>query len=86
MNPRATIFLLALTLLAVGGILYLRHAVTPTREAAENLRYAAVFDAEAIREIDLTRGGGKISLRKEAGGWRVTHPVEDRASPEAVDR
>ncbi|MFM8657155.1 MAG: hypothetical protein ACKOD5_08490 [Chthoniobacterales bacterium] len=55
MNPRATIFLLVLTLLAVGGLFYLRHAVAPTREAAENKRYAAVFDAESVNEIDITR-------------------------------
>ena len=86
MNPRATIFLLVLTLLAVGGLFYLRHAVAPTREAAENKRYAAVFDAESVNEIDITRTEGKISLRKEAGQWRLVAPVEDRASPEAVDR
>lgn len=86
MNPRATIFLLVLTLFAVGAVLYLRISVTPTREAAENMRYAAVFDAEAIDEIDITRADGKISLRKEAGLWRMTAPVEDRASPEVVDR
>lgn len=86
MNPRATLFLLLITLLAVGGLFYLRHAVAPTREAAENKRYAAVFDAESVNEIDITRTGGKISLRKEAGQWRLVAPVEDRASPEAVDR
>lgn len=86
MNPRATLILLALTLLAVGGIFYLRQSVLPTREAAENKRYAAVFDPETIDEVDITRGSGKVSLRKEAGGWRITEPVADRASPEAVDR
>ncbi|MFM8809161.1 MAG: hypothetical protein ACKOJB_09735, partial [Chthoniobacterales bacterium] len=86
MNPRATLFLLLVTLLAVGGLFYLRHAVAPTREAAENKRYAAVFDAESVNEIDITRTEGKISLRKEAGQWRLVAPVEDRASPEAVDR
>lgn len=86
MNPRATLFLLLITLLAVGGLFYLRHAVAPTREAVENKRYAAVFDAESVNEIDITRTVGKISLRKEAGQWRLVAPVEDRASPEAVDR
>ena len=86
MNPRATLFLLLLTLLAVGVIFYLRQSVPSTREAAENKRYAAIFDAEAVDEIDIARTGGKISLRKEAGMWRLTAPVEDRASPEAVDR
>jgi len=85
-NPRATIFLLALTLLAVAGIIYLRQSVMPTREASENRRYAAVFDPEAVEAIDIKRNEEKISLRKEAGGWRITEPVEDRASPEAVDR
>jgi len=85
-NPRATLFLLLITLLAVGGLFYLRNAVAPTREAAENKRYAVVFDAESVNEIDITRTEGKISLRKEAGQWRLVAPVEDRASPEAVDR
>ena len=86
MNPRATIFLLAFTILAVGGIFYLRHTVAPTREATENLRYAAVFDPETVSEIGIARGNDKVVLRKETGGWRITEPVEDRASPEAVDR
>jgi len=85
-NPRATLILLLLTLLVVGTIFYLRQSVQPTREAAENKRYAAVFDAEMVNEIDVTRAEGKISLRKEAGMWRLTAPVEDRASPEAVER
>jgi len=85
-NPRATIFLLVLALLAAGAVFYLHKTVPPTREAAENARYAAVFDAEAIDEIDVTRADGKVSLRREAGGWRLVTPVEDRASPEAVDR
>lgn len=86
MNSRATLFLLLITLVAVGGLFYLRYSVAPTREAAENRRYAAVFDADSVDEIDITRAAGKISLRKEAGQWRLTAPVEDRASPEAVDR
>lgn len=86
MNSRATVFLLVLTLLAVGGIFYLRQAVLPTREAEANRRYAAVFDPESVEEIDITRADGKISLRKEAGGWKITAPIADRASPEAVDR
>ena len=86
MNPRATILLLLATLLVLGVVFYLRQSVLPTRESEENRRYAAVFDAEAVDEIDLTRADGQISLRKEAGGWRLTAPVEDRASPEAVDR
>jgi hypothetical protein len=85
-NPRATVILLLLTLLVVGGLIYLRQSVAPTREAAENKRYAAVFDAEAVDEIDITRAEGKVRLRKEAGQWRIVAPVEDRASPEAVDR
>ena len=86
MNPRATIFILVLTILAVGAIFYLRHTVAPTREATENLRYAAAFDPGGVAEIFLTRGKEKIVLRKETGGWRITEPIEDRASPEAVDR
>lgn len=86
MNPRATIFLLLLTVAAVAAVFWVRHSVRPTRESEENGRYAAVFDAEAVREIDITRPEGKISLRKETGAWRLHEPVEDRASPEAVER
>jgi len=86
MNSRATLVLLALTILAVGGVFYLRQSVLPTRESAENQRYAAVFDPEEVDEIDIMRGSGKLALRKETGGWRLTEPNEDRASPEAVDR
>jgi len=85
-NPRATIILLLVTLLAVAAVFYLRRAVPPTREAEENMRYAAVFDADGIDAIDITRAEGNISLRKETGMWRLTAPLEDRASPEAVDR
>lgn len=86
MNPRATAVLLVLTLLVLGGLFYLRQNFAPTREAAENRRYAAVFDAEEVREIDIKRGDETISLRRESAGWRLASPVEDRASPEAVDR
>lgn len=86
MNPRATLLLLALTLTVVGALFFLRRTVTPTREATENRRYAAVFEPEDIREIDIIRGQEIVSLRREPAGWRLTAPVEDRASPEVVDR
>jgi len=85
-NPRATLVLLVFTLLVVGGLIYLRTAVTPTREAAETRRYAAVFEPGEVAEIDLIRGNETISLRRTNGGWRVTAPVEDRADPDVVDR
>ena len=86
MSPRATIVLLAFTLLAVGTLYFLRRNIEPTREAGENRRYAAVFDPEEIREIDIKRGDETVSLRRESAGWRIVAPAEDRASPEAVDR
>ena len=86
MNPRATIALFLATLLAVGGLVYLRTAVDPTRTAAEKRRYAAVFEPGEITEIGLVRGNETIRLRRTDGGWRVTEPVEDRADPELVDR
>lgn len=86
MNPRATIALFLATLLAVGGLFYLRSAVDPTRTAAEKRRYAAVFEPAEITEIVLVRGNETIGLRRTDGGWRVTEPVEDRADPELVDR
>jgi hypothetical protein len=85
-NPRATIALFLATLLAVGGLVYLRTAVDPTRTAAEKRRYAAVFEPGEITEIGLVRGNETIRLRRTDGGWRVTEPVEDRADPELVDR
>ena len=86
MNPRATIVLLLVTLLVVGGLVYLRINVDPTRAAAENRRYAAIFEPGEVAEIDLVRGNETVSLRRSAGGWRLIAPVEDRADPEAVDR
>jgi len=85
-NPRATLALLLVTLLVVGGLFYLRQHTATTREAAEARRYAAVFDAEQIDGIDLVRGSETISLRRDGGTWRLTGPVADRADPEAVDR
>ena len=86
MNPRATIALFLATLLAVGGLVYLRTAVDPTRTAAEKRRYAAVFEPGEVTEIVLVRGNETIRLGRTDRGWRVTEPVEDRADPEAVDR
>jgi len=85
-NPRATIALFLATLLAVGGLVYLRTAIDPTRAAAEKRRYAAVFEPGEVTEIALVRGNETIRLRRTDGGWRVTAPVEDRADPELVDR
>lgn len=86
MNSRATIALLLVVLLAVGGLFYLRHYVPTTHEAAELRRYATVFDPETIDKIDLVRSGETITLQRDHGEWRLTSPVADRASPEAVDR
>jgi len=85
-NPRATIALLIVTLLVVGGLVYLRTTFDPTRTAAENRRYAAVFEPGEVTEIDLLRGKEEIGLRRANGGWQIVAPVEDRADPEAVDR
>ena len=86
MNPRATLVLFLVTLLVIGSLVYLRTNVDPTRAAAENRRYAAVFEPGDITEIDLQRGNETVSLRRITGGWRLTAPVEDRADPDAVDR
>lgn len=86
MNPRATIALLIVTLLVVGGLVYLRTTFDPTRTAAENRRYATVFEPGEVMEIDLQRGKEKISLRRANSGWQITEPVEDRANPETIDR
>ncbi len=86
MNPRATIALLVVTLLVVGALFYLRRHAEPTREAVERERYAAVFEPEEITGIDIVRGAETVSLRRTATGWRLAAPVEDRASPELVDR
>jgi len=85
-NPRATIALFIVTLLVVGGLVYLRTTFDPTRAAEENRRYAAVFEPGEVMEIDLLRGKEKISLRRANGGWQIVEPVEDRADPEAIDR
>ena len=86
MNPRATIALLLVTLLAVGGLYYLRQMAPATREAEELRRYATVFEPDEITEIDIVRGTETVSLRREAAGWLIVAPVEDRAAPEEVDR
>ena len=79
MNPRATIALLIVTLLAVGGLFYLRKIAPATRDAEELKRYAAVFDPEEIEEIDIVRGTETISLRRDKDAWQLTAPVTDRA-------
>ena len=86
MNPRATIALLVVTLLVVGALFYLSQIVPASRDAAEMRRYALVFEPEEVEEIDIVRGAETLSLRRDNGGWRLVAPVEDRASPEAVDR
>ncbi len=86
MNPRATIALFLVTLLVLGGLYYLRKVAPFTRDAEELRRYAAVFDPAEIEEIDIVRGTETISLRRDGTSWRMTAPVEDRASPENVDR
>ncbi|MEX1010105.1 MAG: DUF4340 domain-containing protein [Chthoniobacterales bacterium] len=86
MNPRATIALLIVTLLVVGGLFYLSRIVPASRDADEMRRYALVFDPEEVEEIDIVRGAETLSLRRDNGGWRLVAPIEDRASPEAVDR
>lgn len=86
MNPRATLLLFLVTLLVVGGLVYLRLNAPTTREAVEARRYAAVFDADRVDGIDLVRGSETISLRRENGLWQMVAPVKDRADSAAVDR
>lgn len=86
MNPRATIALFIVTVLVLGALVYVRQAMSPSREAAAEKRYALAFDPAEIDEIDLTRGNEIVSLRRDNGGWRMTAPVADRADPQAVDR
>jgi len=85
-NPRATIALLLLTALAVGGIIYLRNHVEPTRDAEQRRRYLAVFEPGDVTAIDIARNDKTLSLRRENGEWRLTAPLKDRADPDAVDR
>ena len=86
MNPRATIALLLLTALAMGGIFYLRNHVEPTRDGEQKRRYLAVFEPDDVATIDITRNDKTLSLRRENGEWRLTAPLKDRADPDAVDR
>lgn len=86
MNPRATIVLLVCTLLVLGGLIYVRQTIAPTRDQAELKRYAAVFDPEDITQIELTRGAEKITLRRDNIEWRIDTPIADRADPAAADR
>ena len=86
MNPRATVALFLATLAVVGALFYVRSIVPATRDAAELRRYALVFAPEEIDEIDIVRGVETVSLRRDATGWRLVAPVEDRAAPETVDR
>lgn len=86
MNPRATLLLFLVTLLVVGGLVYLRLNAPTTREAMEAERYAAVFDADSVDGLDLVRGSETISLRRVNGLWQMLAPVNDRADPVVVDR
>lgn len=86
MNPRATLLLFLVTLLVVGGLVYLRLNAPTTREAMEAERYAAVFDADRVDGLDLVRGSETISLRRVNGLWQMVAPVKDRADPVVVDR
>jgi len=85
-NPRATVALFLFTLLAVGGLVYLRQHVDPTRQAAEVKRYAIVFEPGMLEEFDLIRGTETLRFRRDNGGWRLVAPVEDRADAAALDR
>lgn len=86
MNPRATIALLVVTLLALGGLYYLRQIAPATRDAEELRRYAAVFDPVEVTEIDIVRGAETVSLRRDGESWRLVAPLEDAAAPENADR
>jgi len=85
-NLRATIALFVFTLLVVGGLVYLRQSVAPSREAVQTKRYALAFEPADIDEIDLTRGNETVSLRRDNGGWRMIAPANDHADIEAVNR
>ena len=78
--------MLILAVAAVAALVYARRHIAGTRDAEELRRYAAVFEPGDIKEIDVVRGDETLSFRRENNEWRLTAPVVDRASPEAVDR
>jgi hypothetical protein len=85
-NPRATIALLVVTLLTLGGLYYLRQIAPATRDAEELRRYAAVFDPAEVTEIDIVRGTETVSLRRAGDSWRMIAPLGDAAAPDIADR
>lgn len=86
MNTRATLVLLIVTLLVVGGVIALRFSVPGTREAGIVNLHALDFDPAQIDRIEIERGGETVILRREGFEWQIKAPVQDTASPGAVER
>ncbi len=86
MNPRTTVVLLVLAVLAVAGVVALRIWVPGTRETGDAGRFALAFDPEEIDSVAVARADGTVRLRRVGGDWRVEEPLADAASPETVQR
>src|SRR5206468_1460940 len=51
-------------------------------EAAE--KKVIVFETDKVAGLDLVRPGSTVSLRKEAGSWKMTSPITARADGDEV--
>ncbi len=87
MNPKTTLLLLLLTVMLVGGIVWLDQNQPTTRERMLADAAAVAFDGERLDHVGMRFADGRsFALVKSDGVWRVTQPFDDAADPERVER
>jgi hypothetical protein len=87
MNPKTTLFLVLLTAASIGGLRVLRR-VQPENGPAVAASAAVSFAGRELRGIEVTDPDGErlLGLKRDQYYWLVTHPYEDVADPEHVER
>lgn len=87
MNPKTTLFLLLLTVMLLGGIVWLNQNQPSTRERLLANEAAVAFDEKRLDHVEMQFADGRsFALMSSAGMWRLTQPFDDMADPERVER
>jgi hypothetical protein len=80
MNPRFSILLLVLLLLAGGWIFFLQphFGSTQGRWRAQGMLFD--FASDGIKRVEIEREEGSMVFRRQPRGWRMESPMDDAAS------
>lgn len=85
MNPRFTILMGFLLLLAAGWIFFVQPQWGSTQERARHGGILPPFTGEQIDRIEIEREDARLIFLRQPRGWRMESPVQDTAASAKVE-